>query len=633
MKTGIISGKRLIVVALMLWCLLLGAGSVSAEEVWSPYPVSSPVDVITQLRNNNGLVISKEIQDNDHYLDKIDIWRNITLPERGYVLSTVIVKGRSAQFFMSYPGNQDLKLKTSFSPDLFSDRLIYYHAVDAGTYLGDWYYVDGGTGSSYKMYLYFLPASKGISYTTNYSADKTYATLTLSSPEQSYVTYEYCEGYSDPQADDLSNWTKVEGRTLTLKNSGKYTIRAEWKDGAKGWSDMPMTRTVDLSGISAAPGTSSSISAKLTAATKAKITWKKVTGATTYQVYRKEGSGAFKVLKKGVKTTSFTDKTLKAGKKYTYKIAAVNQNGAVGKAGKTASVTAPATVKGVKVTKKSAASVTVKWSKAAGASGYQISRSTSKTKNGTLTTISGTSATSKVLKLTRGKKYYYKVRAFQKVGSSKIYGAWSSVASFKLPAAKSTSTRSSSQTQSSGSSSGTGSSQSGGTQKALWFMDYVKISQVPGGNYSHAGTLNFDVVGYKGNSNIKAPFDCSIVKIYKKINEGNTVVIQSDRKVQYADGTVDYMSMAFGHDNDVSDLKVGMHLSQGQVFYQTGNYGKGVTGVHSHVTCIKGKFKNNLWAKKSKQGNSYCPNQINPVNALFLGNAKVINAKGLKFKK
>ena len=483
------------------------------------------------------------------------------------------------------------------------------------------------------MYLYFLPASKGISYTTSYSADKTSVTLTLSSPEQSYVTYEYCEGYSDPQADDLSNWMRIEGRTLTLKNSGKYTIRAKWSDEAKGWSDLPMTRTVDLTGISVAPGTSSSISAKLTAATKAKISWKKVTGATSYQVYRKEGSGAFKVLKKGVKTTSYTDQTLKAGKKYTYKIAAVNQNGAVGKAGKTASVTAPATVKGVKVTKKSATSVTVKWSKAAGASGYQISRSTSKTKNGTLTTISGISATSKVLKPTRGKKYYYKVRAFQKVGSSKIYGAWSSVASFKLPAAKSTSTRSSSQTQSSGSSSGTGSSQSGGTQKALWFMDYVKISQVPGGNYSHAGTLNFDVVGYKGNSNIKAPFDCSIVKIYKKINEGNTVVIQSDRKVQYADGTVDYMSMAFGHDNDVSDLKVGMHLSQGKVFYQTGNYGKGVTGVHSHVTCIKGKFKNNLWAKKSKQGNSYCPNQINPVNALFLGNAKVINAKGLKFKK
>ena len=124
------------------------------------------------------------------------------------------------------------------------------------------------------MYLYFLPASKGISYTTSYSADKTSVTLTLSSPEQSYVTYEYCEGYSDPQADDLSNWMRIEGRTLTLKNSGKYTIRAKWSDEAKGWSDLPMTRTVDLTGISVAPGTSSSISAKLTAATKAKISWK-----------------------------------------------------------------------------------------------------------------------------------------------------------------------------------------------------------------------------------------------------------------------------------------------------------------------------------------------------------------------
>ena len=225
-------------------------------------------------------------------------------------------------------------------------------------------------------------------------------------------------------------------------------------------------------------------------------------------------------------------------------------------------------------------------------------------------------------------QYYYMVRAFQKVGSSKYYGKWSGAAAFTLPGTpgnakkQNTSQKDAQQTD----------ARTGGTQKALWFMDYVKISQVPGGDYSHKGTLNFDVVGYKGNSNIKAPFDCKIVKIYKGYNTGNTVVVQSDNKVKYADGTVDYMSMAFAHDNNISDLSVGKHLTQGQVFYQTGDYGK-AKGVHSHVTCIKGKFKNNLWKKKSAQGNSYCPDQIHPVKASFLGNAKVINAKGLSFKK
>ena len=163
-------------------------------------------------------------------------------------------------------------------------------------------------------------------------------------------------------------------------------------------------------------------------------------------------------------------------------------------------------------------------------------------------------------------------------------------------------------------------------------MHYLKISQVPGGDYSHKGTMNFDIVGHNGDNNIIAPFDCQIVNLYPGKKTGNTVVIQSEKPVQYADGTVDYMSMAFGHDDDISNLKVGTHLKQSAIVCQTGDYGI-AHGIHSHVTCIKGKYKGNLWGKKTDEGISYCPDQINPVNALFIGNATVINAKGLKFKK
>lgn len=46
------------------------------------------------------------------------------------------------------------------------------------------------------------------------------------------------------------------------------------------------------------------------------------------------------------------------------------------------------------------------------------------------------------------------------------------------------------------------------------------------------------------------------------------------------------MTMVFAHDNNISDLYVGKNIKQGEVFCQTGNYGY-VTGVHSHVTCIR----------------------------------------------
>ncbi len=168
-------------------------------------------------------------------------------------------------------------------------------------------------------------------------------------------------------------------------------------------------------------------------------------------------------------------------------------------------------------------------------------------------------------------------------------------------------------------------------QPAMWFMDVVKFTQKPGGNYSHAGTLNFDVVGVN-NSDIKAPFDCKVVAIYKTWAEGNTVVIESIVPVQYADGTVDYMCMSFAHDNYVGDLWVGKTISQGEIFYQTGNYGN-VTGVHAHVCCIRGTFQKDIWKRQPPNNNCGSPNSICPTKALFLPQGiPVYDTKGLVFQ-
>lgn len=167
-------------------------------------------------------------------------------------------------------------------------------------------------------------------------------------------------------------------------------------------------------------------------------------------------------------------------------------------------------------------------------------------------------------------------------------------------------------------------------QYALWFMNDMKFTQAPGGGFSHKGTQNFDVVG-SSNHNIFAPFDCKIVAIYKGEIYGNTVIIESTNKVHYANGTYNYMSMAFAHDNNISDLSVGKKIKQGEVFYQTGTYGK-VEGRHSHVTCIKGKYKYDMWTC-NKYGFYCSPNAINPVDALYKqSTTKVINSAGLSFK-
>ena len=68
-------------------------------------------------------------------------------------------------------------------------------------------------------------------------------------------------------------------------------------------------------------------SAKSTGKGKIKITWKKVSNATAYMVYRKTAGSSKWVRVKTTKITSFTNTGLKSGKKYTYKVISYKQSG------------------------------------------------------------------------------------------------------------------------------------------------------------------------------------------------------------------------------------------------------------------------------------------------------------------
>jgi hypothetical protein len=94
--------------------------------------------------------------------------------------------------------------------------------------------------------------------------------------------------------------------------------------------------------------------------------------------------------------------------------------------------TAPAKVGSLKLTAASK-SVTLKWSKAAGASGYEIYRYNSKTKKyDKVKTIKDASTlTWKNTKLTKGTTYKYKVRAYRTYNGTTYYGTCSAIKSVK----------------------------------------------------------------------------------------------------------------------------------------------------------------------------------------------------------
>lgn len=171
-----------------------------------------------------------------------------------------------------------------------------------------------------------------------------------------------------------------------------------------------------------------------------KVTWKAVPGAVSYEIYRSNSkNGSYTKVKTidEVKTVSWTDKNVTTGKTYYYKIKATValEGGTTGtgsasgaKSGK--AVPAATTLKA----KAGAKQIKLTWSKVSGASGYELYRSTSEdgkySKIKTVTKGSTKSYTDKS-KVSSGKMYYYKIRAYRKVDGKKVYGEYSKVISKK----------------------------------------------------------------------------------------------------------------------------------------------------------------------------------------------------------
>lgn len=137
-----------------------------------------------------------------------------------------------------------------------------------------------------------------------------------------------------------------------------------------------------------------------------------------------------------------------------------------------------------------------------------------------------------------------------------------------------------------------------GLEYAMFPMDELYISRTNkkldpdqanampnGGHVKYA----FDLIG--SDKNVKAPF----TGIIKYIQSGGThyVIFQSKNKVYIANGRTDYVTLMLCHDDNVSDLKVGKEIKQGEVFYQQGTYGNGKSGTygrHLHIEAAIGRY-------------------------------------------
>jgi len=167
-----------------------------------------------------------------------------------------------------------------------------------------------------------------------------------------------------------------------------------------------------------------------------RLIWTKSTGAAGYRVYVKKSSASKYTYLGSTKNLYYTKGSLTKNTAYRFKVIPYckTNTGATQyystDAYKTTLINTVSKgnklvqVSGVKAAK-SGTKVKVSWKNVNYETGYQISRSASKTGTYIVATYKTTSGKSKIITATKNKTYYYKVRAYRVVDGKKVFGVWS----------------------------------------------------------------------------------------------------------------------------------------------------------------------------------------------------------------
>jgi len=163
---------------------------------------------------------------------------------------------------------------------------------------------------------------------------------------------------------------------------------------------------------------------------------------------------------------------------------------------------------------------------------------------------------------------------------------------------------------------------SDGYEVALFPLPYLYMTQDEGGNFTHLGTYNIDLIGYKPNANapVYAPCTMKVVQYATGFAAGNRVTFQSVDKVHLPNGALDYLTIGFAHDPHPPITAMGAEVQQGALCYHTGAYGQ-VTGDHTHTCAGQGTF---IGYTLRETGHWDLANRIHYWDAVFVNDTQII---------
>ena len=240
---------------------------------------------------------------------------------------------------------------------------------------------------------------------------------------------------------DYIKYSTVTGTSYTNTsyiengNTYYYKVRALKSDGTAGPYSAVVSVTCRLK------LTAPSVTGGNDAQGRPTLTWKAVTGAAKYEVYRARSKSGDYIKYSTVTGTSYTNTSyIENGNTYYYKVRALKSDGTAGawssivsvtyRAASTGTLSAPTVTGG----NDAQGRPTLKWNAVTGAAKYEVYRARSKSGDYIkYSTVTGTSYTN-ISYIENGNTYYYKVRALDANGTA---GAWSSIVSvtYRKPAA------------------------------------------------------------------------------------------------------------------------------------------------------------------------------------------------------
>ena len=323
---------------------------------------------------------------------------------------------------------------------------------------------------------------------------------------------------------DYIKYSTVTGTSYTNTsyiengNTYYYKVRALKSDGTAGaWSSVvSVTYKQTLSAPAVTGGND--------AQGRPTLTWKAVSGAAKYEVYRARSKDGDYIKYSTVTGTSYTNTSyIENGNTYYYKVRALKSDGTAGAWSSVVSVTYKQTLSAPAVTGGNDAQgrPTLTWKAVSGAAKYEVYRARSK--DGTYTKYSTTTGTAYTNSsyLTSGATYYYKVRALDANGNAGPYSAVVSVTCrLKLPAPTVTGGNDAQGRPTLKWNAVTGAAKYEVYRARSMNGDYVKYSTVTGTSYTNTsylanGTTYYYKVRALGSDGSYGPYSTPVSVTYK----------------------------------------------------------------------------------------------------------------------